>query len=214
MVKKLKKNTKRGAALDDRMEKAKRLFLEKMGHISDVQMSKHIGVHRNTIKSWKTKGNWEALVADIQHKADTKVTERTSDELADQAGIVFKEVFATARLLALTARRKVLVTDEKGRPMKDVTGQPMTNEDKLSASDIRSLMNALEIGQRITRLQLGQSTENKNSHISGEVTTTSKTDAQFGKAMDKIIETGDSEGQEALAALVQAQQKVIEKGGE
>jgi hypothetical protein len=67
--------------------------------------------------------------------------------------------------------------------------------------------------QRVLRLQLGQSTENTSNRISGEMTTVHKDEGQFRRAMERIVQTGDAEGQAALAEMIKSRQKIMERAG-
>jgi len=208
-MKKLSKHTKHGPLTDDRINKAKQLFIEKRGKISDSQMARIIGVHRVTIGKWKKLGNWEGLVAEMQQALDKKLVEKAATKYAAQSDQMFEEIFTNMRLLALAARKKILEHDERGRPLVDANGQPKLRE-SLSPTDIRSLSTTMEVYHRMTRLQSGQSTENTDSRVSGDFTTRSAGGDLFEKAVRAIITSGDVNAQDALTQMVELRQKVLE----
>ena len=211
-MKKLPKHTKRGPIEDDRINKAKKLFLDKQGAISDSQLARIIGVHRGTIAAWKKAGGWNVLVAEIKHAIDKKVVEKAVVKYAEQSDQMFEEIFTNMRLLSLAARRKILQHDEKGRPLMDGTGQPLLHVG-LSPADIRALSSTMEVYHRMTRLQAGQSTENTDTRMTGDMTTRSADPDPFEKAVRASVTSGNADAQDALAQLVELHQKVLAGSG-
>jgi len=210
MAKKSSKIGKSKRAGLSEMTKAKNLYLEKMGEISDSQIARLVGCNRNTVKAWKEKGNWPALLADIQHAADKKTVERAATKIADQSEIFYDEIFAVMRLAGLYARKHMLQFDDHGRPIKDAQGQPMFRVG-LTPNDVRNLISTMESCQRMQRLHTGQSTANNNNKISGEVVNRRPVgEEQFEKAVKKVLETGDAEAQDALLKMIESRQKLVE----
>ena len=210
MAKGFKKHTKAGPIADERFARAQAHYLEKLGQISDVQLAKKMGVHRNTIKKWKTKGNWDALVTQTQQSVDKKLTESAATKIVKETDAVLKEIDTNMRLLSLAARKKMIMEDENGRPILDANGHPKINP-ALSAASIRSLVGCMETYQKMVRLRAGLSTE--NSRITGEMQTTTKSDDQFDKRMAEIMATGDPEGQKLLAEFLALRQRLMNVTG-
>ena len=208
--KKVKKPEKSGKKLVQQREHAKRLYIENMGDITDTVLAKETGVNRNTVGKWRKDDGWAAQVEEIKQRAGKKVAEKQAKKVAEQADAIFNELSATNRLVALAARRKMMVLDPSGRPVLDSNGLPMTN-DKLSSSELRSLAATMTDCQRFFRLQFGQHTEITKNDVSGEVS--AKVDDQFDKAIEKIMKTGDEEAQAELVKMMQSRQKIMAAGG-
>ncbi len=189
---------------------AQKTYLEQLGNIPDIRLAKKVGVHRNTIKKWKTEGNWDALVAQTQQSVDKKLTDAAADKIAKHADDIFNEIFTNLKLLSLATRKKILVEDEKGRPVLGPDGQPKINPN-LSAASIRSLFGSMEAYQKMVRLHVGQSTE--NNRVTGEVATTSCRDDVFDQRVEEIMQSGDAAAQADLAELMKNYQKVMHKRG-
>ena len=204
---KIKKDGK--AHVNDRVNKAKGYYLGRMGQVSDVEMSKKFGVHRNTIKKWKDKGEWDKLVAETQQKVDLTTAKKAADFIVEQADQVYTEIFTNLRLATLVCRKKLLKHDDHDRPLVGSDGQPAVNTE-LSAGAVRSLCGSMAEYFKMVRLHTGQTTDNQGRKHSGEVKNRhTAQDAAFDKAISKIVDTGDIDGQDALALMIENQQRII-----
>ena len=153
--KKSKSSVKR-TLLAEQLLKAKNLFMEKQGDISDVQIARIVGVHRTTVAKWRVEGNWNALAQQVRQAADKKAAEKAAERAADQSNWVAEEVNTIIKLASYSARRMMILHDDHGRPIVDANGQPKMNP-KLSASDLRSITSTMEAVQRMDRLEHGTS---------------------------------------------------------
>ena len=212
MTKKKEKPPKFAAAAKEKFTQAESIYMTRLGKISNVELSKIIGVHRVTIQRWKEEGNWEARVTEMEQRIDKETTDRAVAKYTEQNERAIEEIFQTMRLISLASRKRILVTDDKGRPLTDESGQPAVN-DKLSPSDLRSITGSMSDYQRMIRIQSGQSIGGGGNGSgggggSGEPSFT-KHDVMFEKAVRKILETGDADGQEALMKMVECRQIVM-----
>ena len=210
MGKKTDRPAKTGAALDELMYKAKTIYMEKLGKVSDSHLARLLGVHRVTVGKWRKAGGWNVLATELLQAADKKTTERATSKYLEQMDIAFEEMFANLRLLNLAIRKRIMEVDDRGRPILDASGQPNFNP-KMTSTDIRNYAGTMETYQRMYRLQAGKSTQNTDSRVSGEMVAYTKDDELFEKALRQIAQHGDADGQDALQKYVEAHQHIVGK---
>ena len=210
--KKPKKKTRIIERLDptERIQRAKKIYLDYLGKISDREIAEIMGVSRQTVLSWRQKGKWQELV---DKAAESELyPKKVAEKIAMTAEVMSEEAFANMKLISFLVRQKMVVHDERGRPVIKDNGQPKVNE-KLSPSDLRALASTMEVYQRMVRLESGMSTSNEAKQIDGKITVTQ--DEPLESALRRMVQDGDSDGQDMLLQMVEARQKLLDKyGGE
>jgi hypothetical protein len=68
----------------DQRKNALAAYLGGMGKVGLSEMSKSLKVHRNTLAQWKKEDAWEAKLAETVQLMGKKMTEKFSDELAEE----------------------------------------------------------------------------------------------------------------------------------
>lgn len=175
-------------------QRAQDLYLSNQGHVSYSELAAQVGVSKKTICRWASKHQWRQKVAALAEEVQRKVSEKLAESLADRAAALAESSLQPLeRISELVSAR-----------LKD----PTLDTEQLKPSDLRALALAQDSVIKNARLISGESTSHEQ--ISGKVSLDIETPGYIDEVIQKIIKTGDPEGQLQLLRLQEALQALIE----
>ena len=182
----------------DEFQQAETLFFENQGRMSLTKIARRVGVSRRTMFKWAKDNQWQPRLSELNRKVSETITEkidRIGEDLAAKASDI--------------AARSLLPLDATLTLIADLIDQAGTNP--LSPTQIRQLTSAQADIIKCSSLLGGQPTERQE--ISGKLSVDLEVNGFVDEAIQKIIKTGDPEGQVKLARLQEALQALIEDKG-
>lgn len=202
---------------DKRRKDAKRLYIQRLGSITDSEIARMLGVARQTVGKWHKADGWnddlvKAKDAAAKATAQAAATAASSETVQALTSLLQKEIedsLQNMRLVNALVRKKLFKHDAAGRPIKDVEGRNQLN-DSLSTVQLGSLVRTLGECFKNFRLATGQSTENTgiNAKLSGGTAPRSGEDHAFVEKLEQtlgdIAKGNSAEAQTKLLAMVHA----------
>lgn len=178
----------------DKLLKAEETYFATQGRASYSELAHLVNVNKRTIVRWAKKYHWRARVAELAALVNEKVSEKLAESLADRAAALAESSLQPLeRISELVSAR-----------LKD----PTLDTEQLKPSDLRALALAQDSVIKNARLISGESTSHEQ--ISGKVSLDIETPGYIDEVIQKIIKTGDPEGQLQLLRLQEALQALIE----
>lgn len=179
----------------DEFQQAETLFFENQGRLSLTKIAARVGVSRRTMFKWAKDNQWQARLSELSHKISETITEkidRIGEDLAARASDI--------------AARSLLPLDATLTLIADLIDQAGTNP--LSPTQIRQLVSAQADIVKCSSLLGGQPTERQE--LSGKLSLEIETPGYIDEIIQRIIRTGDVEGQLRLMRLQEALQALLE----
>lgn len=180
----------------DEYQQAETLFFENQGRLSLTKIARRVGVSRRTMFKWAKDNQWQARLSELNRKVSETITEkidRIGEDLAARASDI--------------AARSLLPLDATLTLIADLIDQAGTNP--LTPTQIRQLTSAQADIIKCSSLLGGQPTERQE--LSGKVSLEIETPGYVDEVIQRIIRTGDVEGQLRLLRLQEALQDLLEK---
>ena len=174
--------------------RAEEMFFSSQGRLSYSELAAQVGVNKRTVVRWAQKYHWRARVAELAALVQEKVTDKLAESLADRAAAL-----AESSLLPLE-RINALVSARLDNPTLDT--------EHLRPADLRALALAQDSVIKNARLIAGEPTSHEQ--LSGKVSLDIETPGYLDEIIQRIIRTGDIEGQLRLMRLQEALQQLIE----
>jgi len=206
-----KKMTRDRAAMEKLRLKARTKYLESGGSLSMVQISKEVGVSRQTVTKWKQVDDWEKDLAEVKQEVDAKVKKAAAANLYDDLAPEFREVSNLVQLTNKSAAMFFYKRNSTGDIMRDENGTPVF-KDNVEPKDLRHISMIAANNHKTMLALTGQPTE----HIKQETTHSGSVDHEHHEApgvidtcMEKMNngELSHADGQGALQKLAEAFQK-------
>ena len=170
-----------------RKARAREIWLEHGGDITMEALGKMINLSRQTLMRARRSEGWDADLDEAREPARIKAAEVVRDSV---------EVAFSRHIRVLQQLDQKIEEKLKG---------------KLTVTELTNLSRAVSTVIQSSRLLNGLSTN--NTSIKGEMAVDSAEqrhlDDTFNRAVEKIMQTGDEEGQAALVAMVEAQQQLV-----
>lgn len=178
----------------EKLLKAEETYFATQGRASYSELAAQVGVNKRTVVRWAQKYHWRARVAELAALVQEKVTDKLAESLADRAAAL-----AESSLLPLE-RINALVSARLDNPTLDT--------EHLRPADLRALALAQDSVIKNARLLSGEPTSHEQ--LSGQLSLEIETNGYIDEIIQKIIRTGDVEGQFRLLRLQEALQDLIE----
>lgn len=198
-------------------DRAKAIYVQASGNISDSALGKKVGVTRKTIARWKKSDKWCVQIRRPVHIGTGPVCEMMEPELRN-----LDQTANSAKVINSSATRKLFRQDKDGDLLRDIHGQPQINTD-LKPADYRALTASLKDSQilinkcisereRIIRFDLEVQKDQQNA-IDGH--RSAAPDNSTPGPIDRIMEGMDNgtidtaKGQDALMEMGKAFQNLM-----
>lgn len=197
-------------------DKALKKYLASNGEITLTALGKDIGVSKNTLCKWRRKYNWDAKLAESCQLVNEQIIEHAA---ADRVGHVIRHFEKNEKQLAMlddAIINKLYQRNADGEIMKDADGQPI-RDPNLRPLDIQALVNSSsKIAESRTKIMaaLGINPQEGQAKDSSRFTTyeDGDTPGYVDEVIQRIIKTGDVEGQAQLMRVQDSVQRLLEVG--
>lgn len=209
MAKKAKKPLRGKEKMGEKREKARQIYLDRLGKISLAALGEELEVNRGTLHRWRSDGGWDEQVEEIKQKAGEIETEKRAVDLVEKIAPQYQILVGTLEAFGKLSTKLLIQHDPSGRPLLDEMGRPIPK--LLSANELRTAMGIMDTWMRVldriggTRKAGSESSagEDKLSAGSGQPGSGYQTESPFQKRLDSIMKTGSIEDQQALMQLEQ-----------
>ena len=178
----------------DKLLKAEETYFATQGRASYSELAALVNVNKRTIVRWSQKYHWRDRAAELAEQVRQKVSEKLSTALADRAAALAEQSLQPLERISALVNQRL--------------DSPTLDSDDLKPSDLRALALAQDSVLKNARLLSGEPTSHEQ--LSGQLSLEIETNGYIDEIIQKIIRTGDVEGQFRLLRLQEALQDLIE----
>lgn len=178
----------------DEFQRAQDLYLSSQGHISYSELAAQVGVSKKSVCRWAKKYEWREKVSALAEEVQRKVSEKISESLSQRAAALAEQSLQPLERISALVNQRL--------------DSPTLDSDDLKPSDLRALALAQDSVIKNARLLSGEPTSHEQ--LSGQLSLDIETPGYIDEVIQRIIRTGDVEGQVKLARLQEALQQLIE----
>ena len=174
--------------------RAEEMFFSSQGRLSYSELAALVCVNKRTIVRWSAKYQWQARAAELAALVQQKVSEKMAETLSQRAAALAEQSLEPLERISHLVNQRL--------------DNPTLDTEHLRPADLRQLAMAQDAIIRNSRLLAGEPTSHEQ--LSGKVSLEIEPPGFVDKIIQKIIRTGDVEGQLRLMALQEALQALIE----